>query len=139
MSILDPAWEKRNAELWSAIEEYEPEIFVGQVERLAAELPVASPVGLFEVASAQDSTGHPELAVPLYRSALAGGLAGMRRRRATIQMASLLRNLAIRRKPRLYWQRKSPPHRMSSTALSAHFLLWRWPTLGASVKVLAKA
>ena len=60
---------------------------------LVAELPAASAVGLFERASAQDSTGHPDSAVPLYEAALEAGLAGSWRRRAIIQMASSLRNL----------------------------------------------
>jgi tetratricopeptide (TPR) repeat protein len=93
MNNIDPAWEHRIASLWSAIDSYEPEVFVAEVNRLAAELPSDSPVAYFERAAAEDSTGHPDLAVPLYRTALAIGLGGMRRRRATIQMASSLRNL----------------------------------------------
>jgi hypothetical protein len=50
-------------------------------------------VGLFERGGARDSWGHSDLAVPLYRQALAGGLAGERRRRVAISMASSLRNL----------------------------------------------
>ena len=47
----------------------------------------------FERAASLDSTGHSDLAVPLYRQALALGLRGERRRRAVIQMASSLRNI----------------------------------------------
>lgn len=79
--------------LWNAIDDYDPEAFVAEVELLAAELPPGSALGLFERASAQDSTGHPDVAVPLYRAALNAGLAGMRRREAIIQLASSLRNL----------------------------------------------
>src|SRR5262249_32139880 len=50
-------------------------------------------IALFERGSAEDSTGHPNLAVPLYQAALDAGLTGLRRRRAVIQMASSLRNL----------------------------------------------
>jgi hypothetical protein len=50
-------------------------------------------VAAFERASAQDSTGHSDLAVPLYQEALARHLDGIRRRRAVIQLASSLRNL----------------------------------------------
>ena len=60
---------------------------------LTAELPPGSAIGLFERASAEDSTGHPNSAVPLYCAALTAGLSGPRRRRATIQLASSLRNL----------------------------------------------
>src|SRR4051812_37312368 len=87
------SWENRVAALWSAIDEYDPAAFVLQVELLAAELPPGSPIGLFQRASAQDSTGHPDVAVPLYRAALSAGLTGIRRREATIQLASSLRNL----------------------------------------------
>jgi hypothetical protein len=93
MNTTDPAWERRVAELWSAIDSYEPDVFVAHIERLATELPAGNAVGLFERGCAQDSTGHPDLAVPLYRAALSAGVVGIRRRRATIQMASSLRNL----------------------------------------------
>jgi len=87
------SWENRIAALWNAIDDYDPDAFVAQVELLAAELPSGSALGLFERASAHDSTGHPDLAVPLYRAALNAGLTGIRRREATIQLASSLRNL----------------------------------------------
>jgi len=93
MSVSDPSWESRIAALWGAIDRHEPHAFVEQMELLAAELPPDSAIGSFERASAQDSTGHPDLAVPLYRAALKAGLSGLRRRRATIQLASSLRNL----------------------------------------------
>jgi len=89
----DPAWEQRIAELWAAIDELEPADFRARIEALAAELPAGDGIGAFEVASANDSTGHPERAAPLYREALAAGLTGIRRRRAVIQLASTLRNL----------------------------------------------
>jgi hypothetical protein len=63
------------------------------VAQLAGELPPDNPVGLFERACSFDSTGHSDLAVPLYRKALDIGLHGLRRRRAVIQMASSIRNL----------------------------------------------
>jgi hypothetical protein len=93
MSSTDASWESRLAALWGAIDRYEPPAFVEEIDLLVAELPSGSAIGLFERASAQDSTGHPDLAVPLYRAALKAGLSGLRRRRATIQLASSLRNL----------------------------------------------
>ena len=93
MNNTDAAWESRLAALWQAIDRHEPQAFVTQVELLVAELPPESAVAYFERASAQDSTGHPDLAAPLYRAALNAGLSGLRRRRATIQLASSLRNL----------------------------------------------
>jgi tetratricopeptide (TPR) repeat protein len=93
MSDVDSAWERRLAEAWASIERHEPDAFIARIEALAAELAPQSAIGLFERASAQDSTGHPDRAVPLYRAALGAGLSGLRRRRATIQLASSLRNL----------------------------------------------
>jgi hypothetical protein len=86
-------WERRVAELWASIDDHDPDDFVASMDKLAAELPAGSPLAAFERASSLDSTGQPDRAIPLYRAALAGGLAGERRRRATIQLASSLRNL----------------------------------------------
>lgn len=86
-------WEQRVANLWASIDDYTEEAFLTEMEQLVAELPADSAVAFFERASALDSTGHSDLAVPLYRQALEHGLQGLRRRRATIQLASSLRNL----------------------------------------------
>ena len=68
--------------------------FFAEVDALAAELPAGDADGLFHRACARDSWGHSDLAVPLYREALAhGGLTGENRRRAVIQLASSLRNV----------------------------------------------
>jgi len=93
MTRTDASWESRLAALWREFDGYEPSAFVAQIESLVSELDSGSAIGLFERASAQDSTGHPELAIPLYRAALETGLEGLRRRRATIQLASSLRSL----------------------------------------------
>lgn len=86
-------WEQRLAELWAAIDSLGEDEFLARMDNLTAELPANSAIALFERAAAQDSTGHSDRAVPLYRQALAQGLTGIRRRRAVIQMASSLRNL----------------------------------------------
>jgi len=86
-------WESRCQSLWRDLDSLAGEVFVARMATLAAELQRDHPVGLFELAGAQDSTGHPDLAVPLYRAALAHGLDGIRRRRAVIQLSSSLRNL----------------------------------------------
>jgi hypothetical protein len=87
------SWEERLAELWASLDDQCEQTFLRSMERLVAELPADNPVGLFERAGSLDSTGHSDLAVPLYRRALELGLPGQRRRRAIIQMASSLRNL----------------------------------------------
>lgn len=93
MRTTSDAWEQRVADLWASLDELSEQTFLARMEGLIAELPADSPVAAFEQAAAFDSTGHPHLAVPLYRQALDGGLSGIRRRRAVIQMASSLRNL----------------------------------------------
>ena len=91
-SLPDAAWEQRLAALWSRLDTLAEEDFIAQMETLVRELPEDSAVASFERACAQDSTGHSDRAVPLYRRALSLGLQGIRRRRAVIQMASSLRN-----------------------------------------------
>lgn len=91
--FISDEWEQRLSELWASISNYSEEQFLARMEELAAELPADSAVAVFERAGSLDSTGHSELAVPLYREALELGLQGERRRRAVIQMASSLRNI----------------------------------------------
>ncbi|GAC1332399.1 MAG: tetratricopeptide repeat protein [Chloroflexota bacterium] len=91
--MTDAEWEQRVAATWASIDQRSEADFLAAIETLASELPPDSGVGHFERAASLDSTGHPDLAVPLYREALARGLTGERRRRAVIQLASSLRNL----------------------------------------------
>ena len=90
---MTSGWEQRLAELWASFDEHGEDEFVGRMEALVAELPAESAVGMYERASAFDSTGHSDVAVPLYRQALDRGLGEDRRRQAVIQLASSLRNL----------------------------------------------
>jgi hypothetical protein len=91
--VNEPDWEQRIAAAWASLDQQSELEFLARIENLAAELPPDTGIGAFERASAFDSTGHPELAVPLYREGLGRGLTGERRRRAVIQLASSLRNL----------------------------------------------
>jgi tetratricopeptide (TPR) repeat protein len=93
MAPTDADWERRLAELWASMDDYDEDEFVATLERLVDELPPDSAVAAFERAGAFDSTGRSDLAVPLYRRALDLGLEGERRRRAVIQLASSLRNI----------------------------------------------
>jgi hypothetical protein len=86
-------WEKRLAALWATFDDRDEEQLIAAIDDLVAELPDESAIGRFERACAFDSTGHSDLAVPLYRSALDIGLTGIRRRRAVIQMSSSMRNV----------------------------------------------
>ena len=90
---MNEEWEQRVADAWASLDTMDEPGFLALIEKLAAEVPADSGLGPFERAASLDSTGHSDLAVPLYRKALALGLAGERRRRAVIQLASSLRNL----------------------------------------------
>jgi Tetratrico peptide repeat len=93
VTVNDADWEQRISDAWASIDQRSEAEFLALIEELAAELPPDSGVGLFERAASLDSTGHSDLAVPLYRQALDRGLTGERRRRAVIQLASSLRNI----------------------------------------------
>jgi Tetratrico peptide repeat/Acetyltransferase (GNAT) domain len=87
-AMTDSSWERRMAELWASIDEHAPADFLARVQALAAARPPEDAIALFELASANDSTGHPREATPLYQRALAAGLTGEHRRRATIRYAN---------------------------------------------------
>ncbi len=91
--MADAEWERRLDLLWASLDDRDADEFVAAMGELVGELPPHDAIGLFEQASAFDSTGHPDLAVARYRQALERGLSGQRRRRAVIQLASSLRNL----------------------------------------------
>ena len=91
--MADAEWERRLDLLWASLDDRDADEFVAAMGELVGELPPHDAIGLFEQASAFDSTGHPDLAVAGYRQALERGLSGQRRRRAVIQLASSLRNL----------------------------------------------
>jgi tetratricopeptide (TPR) repeat protein len=90
---VTPDWEQRLADLWTSLDELGEDEFVERMDALLGELPAGSAIASYERASAFDSTGHSDRAVPLYREALARGLGDDRRRQAVIQLASSLRNL----------------------------------------------
>jgi hypothetical protein len=91
--VSEAGWEQRVANAWASIDDRSETEFITLIEELAAEAPPDCGIGDFERACSFDSTGHSDLAVPLYRQALDRGLVGERRRRAVIQLASSLRNL----------------------------------------------
>jgi tetratricopeptide (TPR) repeat protein len=86
-------WQSRVDALWAAFDTFDAPAFLQRMRELAAERPETDPLALFELASAHDSTDHEAEAAALYRRALALGLPDDLRRRATIQLASTLRNL----------------------------------------------
>jgi hypothetical protein len=91
--MINDEWERRLGAVRAELESIDEADYRARVDALIDELPAGDPVGLYERGGAFDSTGHPDRAVPLYREALAAGLSGLRRRQATISLASSLRNL----------------------------------------------
>jgi tetratricopeptide (TPR) repeat protein len=89
----DHEWERRLAEVWASADDLDDAELRARVGVLAAERPAGDAIALFELGGADDSTGRPDEAEAHYRQALDAGLAGERRRRAVIQLASTLRNL----------------------------------------------
>lgn len=87
-------WEKELTTIWDQLGTISNDEFIDRIkkhtDRISADEPNA--IADFERACAYDSTGFEQNAEPLYRSALASGLTGLRRRRARIQLASTLRN-----------------------------------------------
>ena len=128
--MTDP--EQRLEELWARLDELDEDDFLARMDALAAELPPA--VAAFERASAFDSTGHSDRAVPLYREALELGLDGIRRRRATIQLASSLRNLGRARRASSSCGRSASAARTSSTTPSPPSSRSPSPTPAASAR-----
>jgi hypothetical protein len=63
--VNEPDLEQRVAAAWASIDQRSEAEFLALIENLAAQLPPDSGIGAFERASAFDSTGHPDLAVPL--------------------------------------------------------------------------
>jgi tetratricopeptide (TPR) repeat protein len=137
MNTTDANWESRLADLWSSLDGRDEAEFVDAMRQLTAELPPGNPVALFELGAAYDSTGSPQEAVDLYKAALQAGLAGLRRRRVHIQMASSLRNLG---KPQqaaemLFEEMKQPSDELDQ-AVSA-FLALALADLGREREALA--
>jgi hypothetical protein len=86
-------WDDRVDAVWARAGERGEDDVLNTILALADERPSGDPDALFEVASAYDYVGREVEAEPYYRGALAAGLAGARRPRALIQLASTLRNL----------------------------------------------
>jgi tetratricopeptide (TPR) repeat protein len=85
-------WQHRVDAVW-ADETLDPDAVVARIDALAGERHADDAVALFERAGARDSAGREREAEELYRRALQRGLDDERRTRATIQLASTIRNL----------------------------------------------
>ncbi len=85
-------WQSRVDAVW-VDDALSPTDVISRIDELAAERPDDDAVALFERAGARDSAGIEAEAELLYRRALEIGLDDERRTRATIQLASTIRNL----------------------------------------------
>lgn len=86
-------WDARVAAFWATADDERADETVAAMRALAAERPADDPRALFELACAHDFVGREAEAVPLYRTALDGGLDPEHRPLAVIQLASSLRNV----------------------------------------------
>ncbi|KRC50914.1 hypothetical protein ASE16_08125 [Leifsonia sp. Root227] len=86
-------WQQRIDAVWDAAAATSEEETVARIDALVSERPADDPSALFEAAGARDYAGREADAEPLYRAAIAGGLADPQRAQAVIQLASTLRNL----------------------------------------------
>ena len=135
----DERWEQRNAALWASLDDFPGHDFLAAIDALCGELSADDPVAAFERAAAQDSTGHPDKAVALYREALGAGLTGLRRRRASIQLASSLRNVGALDESLalLHAAREAPPDELDDAV--AGFLALALADAGREREALAIA
>ena len=90
---MTDTWNERVKQFWVTFGDTEPEAALTAMRALVDERPPDDPEALYEWGSIHDSLGMGSEAIPLYRAALDGGLAGVRRPQAIIQLASSLRNM----------------------------------------------
>lgn len=86
-------WHKDLDTTWQQLGELDPHDFLAKITSIVDDPAVPAEIREFQLACAHDSTGRSDLAVPGYQRALDAGLSGYEARRATIQLASSLRNL----------------------------------------------
>lgn len=87
------SWHEHLDATWQHLGDLPPDEFLARITSIVADPAVPAEIREFQMACAHDSTGRSDLAVPGYRRALGAGLGGYEARRATIQLASSLRNL----------------------------------------------
>jgi hypothetical protein len=91
--VVRDDWDERVEAVWSTAAQRTEDDVLSTILALADERPKGDADAMFERASAYDYVGREVEAEPCYRRALAAGLAGARRPRALVQLASTLRNL----------------------------------------------
>ncbi len=90
---MSDEWRRRVSEVWAAASGMADLDVVAAIDALVAERDPDDADALFEAASARDYAGLEAEAEPLYRRAIVAGLDAATLPRATIQLASTVRNL----------------------------------------------
>jgi len=93
VGVMDVDWYARVSAVWAAASEMPDGDVVAAIDALVAERDPDDAVAIFEAASARDYADLEVEAEPLYRRAIELGLDETILPRATIQLASTLRNL----------------------------------------------
>lgn len=91
--MTEHEWDARFDAFWADVDLDDAAAAHERLETLLAARGIGDARAAYERGSLHDSLGEEDEAVPLYREALASGLAGDLRTQATIQLASTLRNL----------------------------------------------
>lgn len=87
------SWDDRVEQFWASADDSEPELMLVRMQALIDARGPDDPDAIYEWASVHDFLGLEAEAIPLYRAALARGLAGERGPQAIVQLASSLRNV----------------------------------------------
>ncbi len=93
MGFVSNDWYTRVSAVWASASELADNDVVAAIDALVVEREPDDAAAVFEAASARDYAGRESEAEPLYRRAIELGLDDATLPRATIQLASTLRNL----------------------------------------------
>lgn len=132
-------WQTRVDAVWAGFDDLPEDEVIRRIDALAAERPAGDALALFERAGARDSVGREEEAESLYRDALSAGLPSYEEARATIQLASTIRNLDRADESVTIleaWTRDHPDHELTLAATA--FLALSLASAGRSVDGLAE-
>ncbi|WP_223263013.1 tetratricopeptide repeat protein [Arthrobacter sp. NamB2] len=92
--MTDTAWQQKIDRFYEQdFDDDDPLGSIAKMGELLAERPEDDAKALFELAGVHDALGFENQAIPLYRRAIAAGLEGTSALRASIQLASSLRNV----------------------------------------------
>ena len=92
--MTDTAWQQKIDRFYEQeFDEEDPHGSLARMRNLLSKRPVGDAEALFELGGVHDALGREDEAIPLYRQAIESGLEGKSALRASIQLASTLRNV----------------------------------------------